>query len=193
MLPEYELATERRRQAQLWAQHAHEIGATHAFTFNPDYAHARRRGEAEEFIRRIARRLYKELNRSLRGFSRRDSVFDDPNSVRFIGAYELKDRRGLLYPHGHLAIALRPGEDVALHQFMMARWGSMERCPRTGREDYHPAFRSPLFADRNCRPEYHLAPIHDLLGWTRYAAQSDEFTVLAFSEEFLKPLTVKAA
>jgi hypothetical protein len=192
---DFELLRERRQNRELWAQAAAEIGATHAFTFNPDYGLARNRAEAESFIRGIASKLYKEMNRTVRGLSQRDSRWrDHPDRIEFIGSYELKDGRELLYPHAHLAIALRPGEDIKVHQFMLRRWGSRERCIITGREEYLPAWERPIFTHASSKPEYYLTELSDLRGWMGCAAkQSDEFTLPALPGEFLKPMALREA
>jgi hypothetical protein len=207
MTPEWERLLERRRNARLWADAACEIGATHAFTFNPncgfrfkpdykleDHGFDDHRARVLAFISGYARKLYKELNRHLRGFTHRQNRFHHADSINFVGAYELLDKHRQFYPHAHLAIALRPGEDIKLHQFMVQRWGGYERCGVTGREAYYPAFDRPIVNEPHCKPEYHLGLITGTDGWMTYVAkQSDEFTLPALPGEFLKPSPLQEA
>ena len=151
---------ERRRQAKVWAEAAARVGMTHALTLNPDrLSHS---GESPAgLINSMCKSLFRKANQELRCMSRREA--ETSTSLDFLGVYELRDERGLVYPHGHFALRLEAGEVWQLEVLLADCWGSKP----SGEGDCIPA-RKPIDQRLGRRAQSWLTPIHDVEGWARY-------------------------
>lgn len=179
---ELETMRERRSNARIWAKAALAEGMNIALTLNPD-AYCATRGEAETFVHDRCRVIFRELDRRLRGASRRSSARE--TSLRFLGVYELNDKRGCLYPHGHLAINLTPEQQTVTESLLHERW-SMRFPDGENTIRFDPPYGSAICTHTGSLPEWELTPIYDHDGWMRYIAkQTDETTKLRLPNEYL--------
>ena len=184
---ELETLRERRSNARVWAKAALAEGMNLALTLNPD-RFCGTRDEAERFVHEACKVVFRELDRRLHGASRRSSARS--TALRFLGVYELHDKRGSLYPHAHLAIRLSPEQQTATELLLHERWSMKfadgENSSGDKRYRFEPPYGSPICKHSGSLPEWELTPIYDHDGWMRYIAkQTTETTKLRLPVEYL--------
>jgi hypothetical protein len=162
---------ERRGQALAWAKASEAAGMNYAFTVNPDVYSVPGRSPGG-VINCLCKELFQELNVCLRGLSRRQAQREA--RLDFLGVYELRDRRELVYPHGHFAIRLEQEDIFWLEMFMDERWGM-----RIG-DDVHPPTGKPLSPLLGKRAQWDLRPISKTGGWANYVHKCVEEQVMDF-------------
>ena len=164
---------ERRSTALAWAKAARAGGMTHALTLTPDL-YISSPGVAAGRVNLLCKKLFREMNCSYYGMSRRQSARE--TKLRFLGTYELRNSGGGPYPHAHLAFML-PEEEWDMAMFLDNYWASTDHLG-----EWRPGAR----ADKSRlgrRPQWHMQPITSGVGWAQYITKqmspdSDEMKIL---------------
>lgn len=148
---------------------------THALTLSLG-VHPRRFDLEEEFFP-ILRNLVRETSQKMRKVPKRQLLGlrpEDPRTVFLAGFYEEGDRKGVLNPHWHGGVALRPGEERCFRALLRHYWGKeakkRERQLHGPQEPLHPLVKIP-----NAKPTFDLTELTTSKTYISYSTKSARF------------------
>jgi hypothetical protein len=154
-----------RAYADFWADHGISHQLTLSLGFHPG------RYQPEEFLA-VMKRLVRETARRVRGIPKRKAerlTIDHPRAPFFAGFYEGTDRAGLLYPHWHGGIALRPGEEPTFRAMLWECFGEDAKDPL---QPFEPSRTTrPLVTERRANPTFDLTKLTTTERYIRYSTK----------------------
>jgi hypothetical protein len=184
---------DRRRRVKVYAQAAAELGLNYALTLSPDI-YPEPGEDAHALINSISRDVFRELaielaRRDGRHLSQREAK--RTATLDFLGLYEFRDRRGLRYPHAHLAIKLDDDRDQPFwaSAFFMERFGLMEIDDRAAAPTptHYPPTGTPVCRRLGAQSHAVLEPIYGMHGWMGYLSKNaDDTSELVLPGQFKK-------
>lgn len=152
-----------RAYADFWADH----GISHQLTLSLGYHPGRY--QPETFLP-VLKRLVRETARKVRGVPKRKAerlTIDHPDVPFLAGFYEGKDRAGLVYPHWHGGIALRPGEEPLFRHMLWECFGEDAKDPLMPFEPTRTT--RPLVTERRANPTFDLTAMTTSERFIRYS------------------------
>lgn len=146
-----------------------DYGISHQLTLSLGYHPVRY--EPETFLP-VLKRLVRETARKVRGVPKRKAArltIDNPDVPFFAGFYEGNDRAGLVYPHWHGGIALRPGEEPLFRDMLWECFGADAKDPLKPFEP--PRTTRPLVTERRAKPTFDLTALTTSERYIRYSTK----------------------
>jgi hypothetical protein len=152
-------APPRPRHIRDLADWATDCGASHTINLVPDI-YVSTRFDPDKDFKPILRRLAKAIAHDVRSVPHRQMGTEGSlnQTVWMVGVVETATKTGMVYPHFHGVVALRPHEDRLLKGVLAHRWGKGRGAP---------ALR-PVFKRPGSFPDFDVKRLTDPGGWFSY-------------------------